>query len=69
MQKTKNNMPDSNFGAIPSNTTLATSQSVRRNATNDAYKAYTPGAGGGAVATDVIFDAVGDLAVGTGVGQ
>lgn len=39
---------------------------VAYNATNDELEFVTPGAGGGAVATDAIWDAKGDLAVGTG---
>lgn len=33
-------------GHIPSNITLGASQSVRRNAANDGFEAFTPGAGG-----------------------
>lgn len=35
------------FGDIPSNLVLGAGQSVRRNATDDAFEAYTPGSGGG----------------------
>ena len=35
------------FGDIPANLTLGASQSVRRNAGNSAFEAYTTGAGGG----------------------
>ena len=37
-----------NFGDIPSNIVLAAGQSIRRNAANDAFEAYTPGGGGSA---------------------
>src|SRR5438477_12039261 len=37
------------FGDIPANLTLGAGTSVRRNAGNTAFEAYTPGTGGGAV--------------------
>jgi hypothetical protein len=36
-----------NFGTIPNNTSIAASQSIRRNAADNGWEAYTPGAGGG----------------------
>jgi len=38
-------MADGRFGAIGSNLTMAASQSVRRNAANDAFEAFTPAGG------------------------
>ena len=38
-----------NFGSIGSNLSLAGGQSVRRNAGDTAFEAYTPGSGGGGV--------------------
>jgi hypothetical protein len=42
------------------------SKSIRWNAGGTAWEYYTPGSGGGDVATDTIWDAAGDLAVGSG---
>lgn len=42
-------MADSTFGAIGSDITLSTSQSVRRNSANNAFEAFTPGNGNGTV--------------------
>ncbi len=40
---------DAPFGDIPASLSLSTSQSVRRNAANNGFEAYTPSAGGGGV--------------------
>jgi hypothetical protein len=45
--------------------TLGASQSIRRKADDTGFEAYTPGAGG-AVATDTIWDALGDIVYGSG---
>lgn len=52
-------MADSTFGAIGSDITLSTSQSVRRNSANNAFEAFTPATGNGSVTTVSVVTANG----------